>query len=254
MEGRQGLLEAEDVVDRDHVVVGRRVPGVDPLDPRFAPSSTDAGWPRSGFSDRGEHDSQPAEPPRTFASRFDGVLDGVPVFVVSGLSKIAGLPQMKAAWILAASPVCAVPNQDQEKALARLEIIADTFLSMNAPIQCALPAWLEQRSSIQDQIRARVAANLAELDHQLASIPAVERLALEGGWYAVLRIPALAPDEATVLALLACGVWVHPGYFFGFPRSGWLVLSLLPPVLEFRYGVTKVVDYLHKNQRSNITG
>ncbi len=190
---------------------------------------------------------------RTFASGFDGLLAGVPVFVVSGLSKIAGLPQMKAAWIAVTGPV-----QDQEKALARLEIVADTFLSMNAPIQCALPAWLEGGSAIQQQIRERVSANLAALDAELAGIPATERLAqrldVEGGWYAVLRIPAFAPGEATVLALLERGVCVHPGYFFGLPDSGWLVLSLLPPLAEFRAGVRGLVDYLHKNQRSNITG
>jgi alanine-synthesizing transaminase len=217
------------------------------------PLAGSAGCPRSGFSDPGEHNSQPPDAPRTFASGFDGVLSGVPVFVVSGLSKIAGLPQMKAAWIVVTGPQPA-----RAESLARLEIIADTFLSVNAPVQCALPAWLDSRLTIQDQIRARVAANLAELDRQLASIPAphrlVDRLALEGGWYAVLRIPALAPDEHTVLALLERGVWVHPGYFYGFPQSGWLVLSLLPPVTEFHSGVTKVVDYLHKNQRSNITG
>jgi alanine-synthesizing transaminase len=197
----------------------------------------------------GEHEPQPAGPPKTFAS---GV-DGVPVFVVSGLSKIAGLPQMKAAWIVATGP-----DPDRTQSLARLEIIADTFLSMNAPVQCALPAWLDSRFAIQREIQARVAANLAELDRRLASVPAphrlVDRLALEGGWYAVLRIPALAPDEATVLALLERGVWVHPGYYYGLPPSGWLVLSLLPPVTEFHSGVTKIVDYLHKNQRSNITG
>jgi aspartate/methionine/tyrosine aminotransferase len=193
--------------------------------------------------------------PRTFAALAQAELAGVPVFVVSGLSKIAALPQMKAAWIVAAG---SEDDPNSTQALARLEIIADTFLSMNAPIQCALPAWLGSRAPVQDQIRTRVAANLAELDRQLALVPAadrfIERLALEGGWYAVLRIPAVAPDEATVLALLERGVWVHPGYFFGFPASGWLVISLLPQVTEFRSGVTHLVDYLHKNQRSNITG
>jgi alanine-synthesizing transaminase len=188
----------------------------------------------------GKPESQPA--PVSFVSGFDGLLAGVPVFVVSGLSKIAGLPQMKAAWI-----VSQVPNQDQEKTLSRLEIIADTFLSMNAPIQCALPAWLDARFVIQDQIRARVAANLVELDRQLASAPAahrlVNRLALEGGWYALLRIPAVAPDEATVLALLERGVWVHPGYFFGLPESGWLVLNLLAPEEEFRIGFARIVGF-----------
>ncbi|MGB6720641.1 MAG: pyridoxal phosphate-dependent aminotransferase, partial [Terracidiphilus sp.] len=82
----------------------------------------------------------------------------------------------------------------------------------------------------------------------------VRRLALEGGWYAVLRIPALAPDESTALALLNRGVWVHPGYFFGMPESGWLVLSLLGPSAEFLAGVIILVDYLQTNQVSNITG
>jgi aspartate/methionine/tyrosine aminotransferase len=178
---------------------------------------------------------------------FASGLDGVPVFVVSGLSKIAGLPQMKAAWIVATGPT-AIP------ALDRLEVIADTFLSMNAPVQSALPRWLETRAAIQAQIRQRVAANLAELDRQLDQLPAVNKLEVEGGWYAVLRIPALEPDEQTALALLERGVWVHPGYFFGMAESGWLVVSLLGPEGEFRTGVTILVDYLGKHQESNITG
>ena len=175
---------------------------------------------------------------------FASGLDGVPVFVVSGLSKIAGLPQMKAAWIVATGP-------EAERALDRLEVIADTFLSMNAPVQCAMPAWLGGRAAIQEQIRERVAANLAELDRQLNKLPVVQRLEVEGGWYAVLRIPALAPDEETVLALLAHEVWVHPGYFFGMAESGWLVVSLLGPEREFSAGVTRLVDYLETHQGSN---
>jgi aspartate/methionine/tyrosine aminotransferase len=154
---------------------------------------------------------------------------------------------MKAAWIVATGPT-AIP------ALDRLEVIADTFLSMNAPVQYALPKWLEARSAIQAQIRQRVAANLAELDRQLDQLLAVNKLEVEGGWYAVLRIPALQPDEQTVLALLERGVWVHPGYFFGMAESGWLVVSLLGPEGEFRTGVTILVDYLGKHQESNITG
>ncbi|MGA2168868.1 MAG: pyridoxal phosphate-dependent aminotransferase [Terracidiphilus sp.] len=180
---------------------------------------------------------------RSFASG----LDEVPVFVVSGLSKIAGLPQMKAAWIVATGPAKA-------PALERLEVIADTFLSMNAPVQCALPKWLEGRAAIQEQIRARVTTNLAELDRQLDRLQMVRRLEVEGGWYAVLRIPALRPDEQTALALLERGVWVHPGYFFGMSESGWLVVSLLGPEGEFSTGVTILVDYLGKHQGSNITG
>jgi aspartate/methionine/tyrosine aminotransferase len=171
------------------------------------------------------------------AASFAAGLEGVPVFVVSGLSKIAGLPQMKAAWIVATGP-------EAPAALDRLEVIADTFLSMNAPVQCALPAWIAGRAAIQRQIRARVAANLAELDRQLLRLPAVSRLKVEGGWYAMLRIPALQPDEQTVLALLERGVWLHPGYFFGMPASGWLVVSLLRQEEEFRRGVSSLAAYL----------
>ncbi len=175
---------------------------------------------------------------------FVAGLDGVPVYVVSGLSKIAGLPQMKAAWIAATGP-------HHTEALDRLEVIADTFLSMNAPVQCALPVWLEARTAIQAQIHDRVAANLAELDRQLPQLPGVDRLAVEGGWYAVLRIPALQSDDRTVLALLDRGVWTHPGYFFGMPHAR-LVLSLLPPSAEFTTGVGAIVNYLRTNPGSNI--
>ncbi len=175
------------------------------------------------------------------AASFVAGLEGVPVFVVSGLSKIAGLPQMKAAWIVAAEPQAGL-------ALDRLEVIADTFLSMNAPVQWALSAWLEGRAPIQGQIRSRVSANLAELDRGLAGLPAVSRLEVEGGWYAVLRIPALAPDEQTVLALLDRGLWVHPGYFFGMADSGWLVVSLLGPEDEFSAGVARLVEYFEKQR------
>jgi aspartate/methionine/tyrosine aminotransferase len=179
---------------------------------------------------------------------FAAGLDGVPVFVVSGLSKIAGLPQMKAAWIVATGPA-------QAQALERLEVIADTFLSMNAPVECALPRWLQGRAAIQTQIRERLAANLAELDRQLGKLPAVQRLKVEGGWYAILRIPALKPDEQTVLALLERGVWVHPGYFFGMAESGWLVVSLLGPEKEFSTGVSGLVDYFETNPgNSTIAG
>jgi len=178
---------------------------------------------------------------------FAAGLDGVPLFVVSGLSKIAGLPQMKAAWIVATGP-------ERMQALDRLEVIADTFLSMNAPVQCALPKWLEGRAAIQGQIRERVEINLVELDRQLRKVPEVSRLEVEGGWYAVLRIPALQPDEQTVLALLELGVWVHPGYFFGMADSGWLVVGLLTETKEFGTGVTLLVDYFRTHQGGNKKG
>lgn len=174
--------------------------------------------------------SGPQVRPLTFAAG----LEDFPVFVVSGMSKIAGLPQMKAAWIVAAGP-------ERTAALDRLEVIADTFLSMNAPVQWALPQWLVSRGAVQEQIGGRVQTNLAELDRQLAGQSLVRRLEVEGGWYAVLRLPALQPDERTALELLGRGVWVHPGYFFGMPPSGWLVASLLTPEPEFSTGVTQIL-------------
>lgn len=175
---------------------------------------------------------------------FAAGLEGVDVYVVSGLSKIAGLPQMKVGWVVATGP-------NAGSAMARLEVIADTFLSMNAPVQAAIPAWIAGRDGIQRQIRARVTLNLAELDRQIASVNVVQRLEVEGGWYVVLRIPALQPDEITVLELLEAGTWVHPGYFFGMAASGWLVVSLLGPVAEFKTGVSLLVDYFRTHQVDN---
>ncbi|HKD60443.1 MAG TPA: pyridoxal phosphate-dependent aminotransferase [Terracidiphilus sp.] len=181
-----------------------------------------------------------AERPKSFAVG----LEGVDVYVVSGLSKIAGLPQMKAAWIVTTGPNANV-------AMERLEVIADTFLSMNAPVQGAMAAWIAGREGVQRQIRERVVTNLAELDRRLALQDMVQRLDVEGGWYAVLRVPAVQADEQTVLELLERGVWVHPGYFFGMDESGWLVVSLLGAVGEFGTGAGKLVDYFRTHQGDN---
>jgi alanine-synthesizing transaminase len=175
---------------------------------------------------------------------FAAGLEDVDVYVVSGLSKIAGLPQMKAAWIVATGPRA-------PEAMSRLEVIADTFLSMNAPVQGAVPAWIEGRGEIQRQINERVRQNLTGLDQRISGLDVIRRLEVEGGWYAVIRIPALQPDERTVLDLLERGVWVHPGYFFGMEESGWLVVSLLGSVEEFRTGVEVIVDYFRTHQGDN---
>jgi alanine-synthesizing transaminase len=112
--------------------------------------------------------------------------------------------------------------------MQRLEVISDTFLSMSAPIQCAIPAWLGGRAALQEQIRQRVQGNLAVLDAVLRRQKLITRLELKAGWYAVLRVPGLKPEEETALDLLVQrGVVVHPGGFFGFPGQGWLVVSLL---------------------------
>jgi alanine-synthesizing transaminase len=147
----------------------------------------------------------------------------VPTFVLSGLSKVAALPQMKAAWI-----ACFAEGTVQAEALQRLEVISDTFLSMSAPIQCAIPAWLGGREALQRQIRQRVQRNLATLDAVLLRQKLMTRLDVEAGWYAILRVPGLKPEEETALdLLLQHAVVVHTGGFFGFPGQGWLVVSLL---------------------------
>jgi alanine-synthesizing transaminase len=157
-------------------------------------------------------------------------------FVLSGISKIAALPQMKAAWIAAFGA-----ESELETALERLEVVADTFLSMNAPVQCALEAWLRGARAMQEQIRARTLENLRALDQVLATHPAVTRLEVEAGWYAVLRVPALGRDEDLAVRLVEeRGVSVHPGYFFGFSGDGWLVVSLLGPEGDFRAGVQEI--------------
>lgn len=179
------------------------------------------------LTDSPEHSSEPS-----FACGHHRVL----TFVLSGLSKIAALPQMKAAWI-----ACFGPDPDLSQALARIEIIADTFLSMNAPVQCALPAWLDGRGIIQKQIQERLRRNLETLDQELARSP-VSRLEVEGGWYAVLRVPAIEKSEDLAVRLVRdFGVHVHPGHFFGFPDSGWLVLSLLPAEGEFSSGIAPII-------------
>ena len=165
---------------------------------------------------------------RSFAHGPHAVL----TFVLSGLSKVAGLPQMKAAWIAIAGP-----DELASASLARLEVIADTFLSMNAPVQHALAAWIEGRSAIQGQILARTCANLARLDALLGGHRAVSRLVVEAGWYATLRVPAILSDEDIAIDLLRRGVAVHPGSSFGFPAAGYLIVSLLAPEAAFQRGI-----------------
>lgn len=159
-------------------------------------------------------------------------------FTMSGLSKIAGLPQMKLAWLIASGP-----EQEKREAMARLEIIADTYLSMNAPVQLAAPALLSQRHNFQQQLMARVRANLAELDRQITGQKHCGRLEVEGGWYAVLRIPATRSDEELALELLERqGVYVHPGHFYDFSQDGYLVLSLITPQQEFSEGTRRLLS------------
>ncbi len=169
----------------------------------------------------------------SFASGENPVL----TYVLSGLSKVAGLPQMKAAWIAVFGPAPLLAE-----ATARLEMIADTFLSITAPVQHALPFLLAKRQSIRRQILSRVRRNLAALDRRIRQDSKVSRLEVQAGWYAVLRVPALMSGEALAIRLLQeQQVIVHPGYFYGFDGDGWIVLSLLPPSAEFAEGIERLI-------------
>jgi alanine-synthesizing transaminase len=156
-------------------------------------------------------------------------------FVLSGLSKVCALPQMKLSWIAACGPEALV-----REAMARLEIVADTFLSVNAPTQWALPHWLAARDVPQQQIRGRVAGNLATLDARLRGTQA-QRLPLEGGWTAILRVPRSAHHSRGellpfALAALDHGALVQPGEFYSL-GEGHIVLSLLTPPEVWRAGL-----------------
>jgi alanine-synthesizing transaminase len=160
-------------------------------------------------------------------------------YVLSGLSKVAGLPQMKAAWIAAFGPEALLRS-----ATARLEVIADTFLSMNAPVQHALPYFLGARSGIQQQILARVRENLDALDRQLENAAAISRLEVQGGWYAIVRVPSLCSGEELALRLIReQQVVVHPGYFYGMSGEGWIVVSLLTPRDKFAEGMARLIRF-----------
>lgn len=173
------------------------------------------------------------KPRQSFAANQD-----VLTFTLSGVSKISALPQMKVAWIATGGPEAEVAA-----AQARLEVIADTYLSMNAPIQLAVPVLLEQRQSIQQQLLDRVLGNLAELDRALAAQQMCQRLNVEGGWYAVLRVPATHTDEELAVDLLRRkSVLVHPGHFYDFPSDGYLVLSLITPQDEFGEGIGRLLE------------
>jgi aspartate/methionine/tyrosine aminotransferase len=158
-------------------------------------------------------------------------------FTLSGVSKISALPQMKLAWVAASGPEAMVAD-----AGARLEVIADTYLSMNAPVQLAAPVLIEQRKQVQPILLDRLRENLAELDRQLAAHPSCARLQVDGGWYVVLRVPVIESDEDLAIRLLReASVSVHPGHFYDFPGEGHLVLSLIAEPADFREGVRRLL-------------
>jgi aspartate/methionine/tyrosine aminotransferase len=171
---------------------------------------------------------------RSFASTSK-----VLTFTLSGLSKICGMPQMKLAWIAVSGPA-----HEKSETLARLEVIADAYLSVGTPVQLAAPALLAMRAAFQARVVARVRANLGELDAQLSRQSACNRLLGEGGWSAILRIPAIQSDEDLAIALLTtAGVYVHPGHFYDFAQPGHAVVSLIVPEDEFAQGIQRTLSH-----------
>ena len=177
--------------------------------------------------------------------RLDGAAPAVSVlqqsralaFALGGLSKSVGLPQVKVAWIAVNGPDALVAE-----ALAGLEIVADTFLSVSTPAQVALPRLLMHGAVVRHAIRERTARNLSALTAAVAAAPAVTLLPPAGGWCAVLQVPSLVSEEALVLALLEHdGVLVQPGYFFDFPREAFVVVSLLVDPGVFDPAIARVL-------------
>ena len=166
-------------------------------------------------------------------------------FTLSGLSKISALPQMKLAWIVVSGP-----GELKRTALERLDVIADTYLSLNAPVQLAAKALLDQRHTLQPQVMARIWENVKELDRQLAAQKSCSRLEVEGGWNVVLRVPATRSDEDLAIELLRnCSVLVHPGHFYDFARDGYLVLSLITPAAEFGEGISRLLGSVNHSAK-----
>jgi aspartate/methionine/tyrosine aminotransferase len=156
------------------------------------------------------------------------------------LSKTVGLPQLKLAWLVTGGP-----PEARARALNGLELIADSFLSVSTPVQIAAPSLLECGAEIRGQIQRRVGDNLAMLRDVARSFPACEVLNVEGGWSAVIRVPATRTEDQLVLGLLdAEGIVVHPGYFFDFPREAFLVVSLLPQTETLREGAQRLLRYV----------
>jgi alanine-synthesizing transaminase len=191
------------------------------------------GWPIIGdevFAD------YPLDPSPDAASVLSGA--DVLTFSLGGLSKSAGLPQLKLGWIGFGGPSARV-----DEALASFEIIADTYLSVSTPVQAAAADLIAQGAGIRAQIAARTRRNLEALRRQAAAFPSVNVLRVDGGWSAVLQVPATRTEEALVLELLdKDNVLVHPGYFFDFPREAFLVVSLLVEPRQFDAAIARVLS------------
>ena len=162
-------------------------------------------------------------------------------FRLGGLSKSAGLPQVKLGWIVVDGPDALVRD-----AMERLEIICDTYLSVSTPVQVAGAALIERGREVRESILERIRTNWEALKAVAIDYPSVSVLHADSGWSAVVRIPSTRSEEDVVLQVLEeDDVLVHPGYFFDFPHEAFLVVSLLPPPGRFAEGVRRVMDRVH---------
>ena len=167
-------------------------------------------------------------------------VEDVLTFVLSGVSKVVGLPQMKLGWIVVGGP-----RASRGQVLERLELISDTYLSVGTPVQWAAASLLSLRGDIQRQILDRVRTNRAHLTSQIGSDSPWRVLQSEGGWYAILQAPRIRSEEDWVLTLLAeDNVLVQPGFFYDFESEVFLVLSLLTRAEAFREGLRRILARL----------
>ena len=181
--------------------------------------------------------------PMARSNRGPSVLDQAPdvlTFVLGGLSKTVGLPGLKLGWFVVAGP-----RPLAVQALDRLELICDTYLSVATPVQLVVENLLSRGAVVTRQIAARVRRNHDHLQRLVGAYPATELLPVEGGWCAVVHVPATASEETLVVDLLEREqVLVHPGYFFDFPREAFLVMSLLPDPVAFASATERVLSHV----------
>jgi alanine-synthesizing transaminase len=175
------------------------------------------------------------ERPESFAINEEAL-----TFTLSGLSKVAALPQMKMAWLITSGPEAA-----KKMAVERLEIIADTYLSLSAPTQWAFRALLEQRRLLHPQLLERIRQNWEFLRSSVGKEGCCELLDTEGGWYGVIRVKSDRSDEELAIEILrSTHTLVHPGHFYDFRTDGHLVVSLITPVSDFQQGISSLTKFL----------
>jgi len=163
--------------------------------------------------------------------------DDIVACSLGGLSKSVGLPQLKLGWIGFGGP------RDRVQTLMNaFEVVADTYLSISTPVQVAAPVLLERGAVVREQLQERIARNLAALRAAVSGVSCVSLLAVEGGWTAVLQVPAYRSEEALAMELLTEDhVLVHPGFFFDFEREAFIVVSLIVEPRVFDWGVARLL-------------